>query len=77
MDDNLIAVRTGVTHPGGCDRRCKRASCIFPAPTLQLDLEGRRIVAVWGWPDVRVIDVPNGVRIKIVPTLLLVPISCN
>jgi len=34
-------------------------------------------VAAWSWVDVEAIRIPNGLRINIQPTLLLVRISCN
>jgi hypothetical protein len=77
LDNNLIAIHTGATHITGRDQRCKRTDCIFPAPTIRFDLEGRRIVALWSWVGVRMIDVPNGIRLTVLPTLLLVPISYN
>jgi hypothetical protein len=77
MDHNRIAIRTGVTHIGGRDQRCKRAACIYPSPTIRFDLEGRHIVAAWSWVGIRMITVPNGIRVAVVPTMLLVPISSN
>lgn len=75
VDDKLISIRTG---PGRVqDQRCKRPDCVFPQPTLRFDLESGRVIAAWSWPGVRVIDVANGVRVTLVPTMLLVPISCN
>ncbi len=75
MDENPISIRTG----GGRinDQRCKRADCVFPQPTIRFDLGGRRVVAAWSWPDVQVLNVPNGVRVTVMPALMLVPISCN
>jgi hypothetical protein len=77
VDDKLISIKTGVGGAGHCDRRPKRPNCIFPRPTVRFDLEGRRVVAVWSWLGVGVVDVPNGVKIKVMPTMRLVPISYN
>jgi len=44
---------------------------------ISFDFEERRIVAGWAWLDIQVVDVPNGARINIRPTLLLFSISYN
>ena len=75
MDEKSISIRIGGIRIN--DQRCKRAKCVFPQPTIRFDLRGPRLVAVWSWPDVQVLNVPNGVRVKLVPALMLVPISCN
>lgn len=75
MDDKLISIRTGRVRVN--DQRCKRAACVFPQPTLRFDVDNRRTVTAWSWPGVQVVNVPNGVRVKLVPTMLLVPMSCN
>jgi hypothetical protein len=76
MDDKAISIRSGGLAGAG-DRRCRRPSCVFPAPTIRFDFDRGRMVAVWSWVDVRVADVPLGVRIKMLPALRLVFISCN
>jgi hypothetical protein len=75
VNDKPISIRYGGSRLG--DQRCKRIDCIFPQPTVRFDLEGRRIVAAWSWLGVRVVNASNGVRVKVVPTLLLVPLSCS
>lgn len=77
MDDKLISIRNGAVPIGHHDRRCRRTDCIFPKPTVRFDLEGGRIVAAWSWVGVRVVTVTNGVKIRVLPSLLLVTISCN
>lgn len=44
---------------------------------VSFDFEERRVVAAWGWLDIQVVDVPNGLRINVRPTLLLFSISYN
>ncbi len=75
MDEKSISIRTGKIRIN--DQRCKRTDCLFPQPTIRFDLHGRRVVASWSWPDVQVVNGANGVRVTLVPALMLVPISCN
>lgn len=77
MDKKFISIRNAAAHPERGDRRCKRSACIFPVPIVQFDLEGRHIVAVWSWVGVRTITVANGVRIRVMPSMLLVAFSCS
>lgn len=78
VDGNFIVIRTGTTHIAGSgDRQCKRADCIFPSPTIRFDLDGRRGVALWIWVGVQMTTIPNGVRMMVLPTLRIVPISFN
>jgi hypothetical protein len=62
---------------GRGDRRCKRADCIFPQPTIRFDLDGHRVVAVWSWMGVGVVRSSSRLKINIVPTMLLVPMAYN
>jgi len=75
MGKRRISIRTGASRR--TDQRCKRANCVFPDPTIRFDLEGHRVVAVWSWVGVGVLSVPNGVKIEVVPTMRLVPLSYN
>lgn len=77
MDDKLISIKTGAGNVERSDRRCKWRESVFPGPTVRFDLDGRRVVAVWSWLGVEVLGVPNGVKIKVMPALRLVPISYN
>ncbi len=77
MDDTLISIKTGAGNVGRSDRRCKWRESVFPGPTVRFDLDDRRVVAVWSWVGVEVRSVPNGLKIKIMPTMRLVPISYN
>jgi hypothetical protein len=77
VDNRLISIKSGAGRAGRGDQRCKRADCVFPRPTVRFDLEGHRVVAAWSWLGVAVVDVPKGVQIKVLPTLLLVPLSDN
>lgn len=77
MDDKLISIQTGVGNVGRGDRRSRRSNCIFPSPTIRFDVQDRRVVAAWSWFGVAVLNVGTGVRIKVMPSLLLVPLSCN
>jgi hypothetical protein len=70
----LVSIKNGGIR---AEQRCKRADCIFPRPAICFDFEEGRIVASWRWLCVQLDNVPNGVRINIRPTLLLVRISCN
>jgi hypothetical protein len=74
VDYKLVQIKNGGMRP---EQRCKRTDCIFPRPTIGFDFAGDPIVASWRWFGVGVDDVPNGVKINIRPTLLLVRISCN
>lgn len=72
MDDKLSSrKRRAVRGPGR-----KRLAQITEA-LIGFDAEERRIVAAWGWLDIQAVDVPNGLRIKIRPTLLLFSMSYN
>jgi hypothetical protein len=80
--DFALAVRSatadGAREPSRGDRRCKRTKCLFPDPTVRFDLTGSRMVAVWSWFGVEMVDAPNGgMRVSVPPVLLLVPISRN
>src|ERR1700733_4876227 len=74
VNNSRISVRSGAGNNG--DRRCPRANCVFPNPTVRFDLD-RRVVAVWSWFGVGVAGDANRVKINIVPTMLLVPVSYN
>lgn len=77
MNNNRISIRNGAREPGHRDRRCKRADCVFPTPTVRFDLDGRRVVAVWSWTGVGVAHDADRVKINVMPTMLFVPISYN
>jgi|HubBroStandDraft_4_1064222.scaffolds.fasta_scaffold00026_60 hypothetical protein len=77
MENRLISIRTGAGAIGRGDRRCKRGDCVFPRPLIRFDLEGHRVVAVWSWLGVGIADVPNGIKINVMPTMLLIPMSYN
>jgi hypothetical protein len=78
MDSKLISIKNGAREPSRGDRRCKRTKCLFPDPTVRFDLTGPRMVAVWSWFGVEMVDAPNGgMRVSVLPVLLLVPISRN
>jgi hypothetical protein len=77
VNNNRISIRNGVGKVTHGDRRCKRAECIFPRPTIRFDLEGRRLVAVWSWLGVGVANDGNRVKINVMPTMLIVPVSYN
>jgi hypothetical protein len=77
MNYKRITITNGSVRAGRGDRQCKRSACVYPQPTICLDLDGRRITAAWSWLDVQVLTIPTGVRVQIVPALLLVPISRN
>jgi hypothetical protein len=77
VSNNFISIKNGAGKMERSDRRCKRKDCIFPSPTVRFDFDGHRVVALWSWTGVGVLDAPNGVKIKVVPTLRLVPISYN
>lgn len=78
-DGGLVGYKVISIKNGGirAEQRCTRADCIFPRPTIRFDFEGGRIMAAWSWVGVEAVHVPNGLRINVVPTLLLVRISCN
>ena len=75
MEKRRISIRTGASRR--TDQRCKRANCVFPDPAIRFDLEGHRAVAVWSWVGVGVLSVANGVKIEVMPTMRLVPLSYN
>lgn len=75
MDETSISIRTAGVRVN--DQRCKRPDCVFPQPTIRFDLHGRPLVAAWSWTDVQVVTLPTGLRIRVVPALMLVAISCN
>jgi hypothetical protein len=77
MSYKRISIKHGGVPADGGDCRCKRAASIYPSPLITFDLNGRRINIAWSWIDVQVVDVPNGVRVEVVPALLLVPIARN
>jgi hypothetical protein len=77
VNNNRISIRNGARIVGHGDRRCKRADCVFPKPTVRFDLEGRRLVAVWNWTGVGVAHDANRVKINVMPTMLFVPVSYN
>lgn len=62
---------------GRGDRRCKRADCIFPQPTIRFDLDGHRVVAVWSWLGVGVVRSSDRLKISVMPTMLLIAIAYN
>lgn len=75
-NNKRISIRSGAAVSHG-DRRCKRVDCIFPNPTVRFDREGHRLVAVWSWTGVGVANDGSRVKITVVPTLRLVPLSHN
>ena len=77
MERNLFAFHRWGSPAVPRDRHCDRADCIFPSPVLRFDVDHRGIVALWGWVDVQTVIVPNGIRVKITPTVSFVPISSN
>jgi hypothetical protein len=76
VDQKLIWIRYGEVPAAPPERRCKRTDRITQA-LICFDFEERGIVATWGWIDIQMVDVPNGVRINAQPTLLRFPISYN
>ena len=76
MDYNAISVRKPTLRPS-LDRRPKRAACIFPSPVIRFDLSHHNIVAVWSWVGVQCVDVPNGIKIEVGPSMLLVSFGAN
>ncbi len=76
MDPNRISVHKPAMRPSP-ERRPKRTACIFPSPTIRFDLSHRTIVAVWSWVDVECVDVPNGIKIMVGPSMLLVSLATN
>jgi hypothetical protein len=75
MEKRRISIRTGAG--GRSDQRCTRANCVFPDPAISFGPEGHRVVAIWSWLGVEVLDVPNAVKIKLVSALRFVPLSYN
>ena len=76
LDHNRISVHKPVMRPSP-ERRPKRTACIFPSPLIRFDLSRRTVVAVWSWVGVECVDVPNGIKIKVAPSVLLVSFGTN
>jgi hypothetical protein len=74
VDYKLISIKYGEVRAAPREQRCKRTDRITQA-LICFDSEERRIVATWGWLDIKMVNVPNGLRIKVVPTLLRFAIS--
>ena len=77
MERNLFSIHKWGSPAVPRDRHCERVDCIFPSPVLRFDVDPRGIIAMWAWVDVQTLTLPNGIRVKIVPTVSLVPISSN
>jgi hypothetical protein len=77
VNNNFVSIKNGNGHIQRGDRRCRRADCIFPQPTIRFDLEGHRAVAVWSWLGVGVVNDGNRAKISVMPTMLLVCVSYN
>jgi hypothetical protein len=76
VDYKLISIKYGEVGAAPREQRCKRPDGITQA-LICFDSEERGILATWGWVDIQMVDVPNGVRINAQPTLLRFPISYN
>ena len=74
MEFRRISVRDSTLRAGPRDQKCERsASPLFVA----FDVEARRIVAMFGWIDIRAVHNPMKLRVEVVPTLLFADISYN
>jgi len=76
VDHKVIWIKYGEVPPAPRERRCKRPDRITQV-LICFDSEERGTVATWGWIDIQMVDVPNGVRINARPTLLRFPLSHN
>jgi hypothetical protein len=73
VDDKRGSIKHGEVRDHRGHKRADQITQLL----VGFDFEESRIVAAWGWLDVQMIDVPNGVRINARPALLLFRISYN